>query len=108
MKLAETRIIKYAEKMKEKNGRLVVLGSKERLSPKLVSIIEKAEKITEDCDGIVVGFCFNYGGEREIADAANIALKADGEITPKTIRKHLYHPEIPDMLQYSSMHFLWQ
>lgn len=97
MKLAETRIIKYAEKMKEKNGRLVVLGSKERLSPKLVSIIEKAEKITEDCDGIVVGFCFNYGGEREIADAANIALKADGEITPKTIRKHLYHPEIPDI-----------
>lgn len=97
MKLAETRIMKYAEKMKAKNGRLLVLGSKDRVSPKLISTIEKAEKLTADCDGITVGFCFNYGGEREIADAANIALEADGEITPETIRKHLYHPEVPDI-----------
>ena len=97
MKLAETRILKYAEKMKAKNGRLLVLGSKERVSPKLISTIEKAEKLTADCDGITVGFCFNYGGEKEIADAANIALEADGEITPETIRKHLYHPEVPDL-----------
>ena len=65
MKLAETRIMKYAEKMKAKNGRLVVLGSKKRVSPKLASIIEKAEELTADCDGITVGFCFNYGGELE-------------------------------------------
>lgn len=97
MKLAETRIMKYAEKMKAKNGRLMVLGSKKRVSPKLISTIEKAEKLTADCNGITVGFCFNYGGEVEIADAANIALEADGEITPETIRKHLYHPEIPDI-----------
>lgn len=97
MKLAESRILKYAEKMKAKNGRLIVLGSKKRISPKLASTIEKAEKLTADCDGITVGFCFNYGGEREIADSANIALEADGEITPETIRKHLYHPEVPDL-----------
>ncbi|MBR2754147.1 di-trans,poly-cis-decaprenylcistransferase [Candidatus Saccharibacteria bacterium] len=97
MKLAETRILKYAEKMKAKNGRMVILGSKNRVSPKLISTIEKAEKITEDCDGITVGFCFNYGGEQEIADAVNIALEAEKEITPETIRKHLYHPEIPDV-----------
>ncbi|MBQ3436363.1 undecaprenyl diphosphate synthase family protein, partial [Candidatus Saccharibacteria bacterium] len=80
-----------------RNVRMVILGSKKRVSPKLMSIIEQAEKITEDCDGMTVGFCFNYGGEHEIADAANIALEADGEITPETIRKHLYHPEIPDI-----------
>lgn len=97
MKLAETKIMKYAEKMKAKNGRLVILGSTERISPKLMSVIEKAEKLTADCDGITVGFCFNYGGEKEIADAANVALEAEGEITPETIRKHLYHPEIPDV-----------
>lgn len=96
MKLAETRILKYAEKMKKKNGRLVVLGSRKQVSPKLASIIERAEKLTADCDGITVGFCFNYGGELEIADAATIAA-SEGEITPETIRKHLYHPEIPDL-----------
>ena len=42
-------------------------------------------------------FCFNYGGEQEIADAASIASEADEEITPETIRKHLYHPEVPDV-----------
>ena len=97
LKLAETKIMGYAEKMKARNGRMVILGSKGRIPPKLLTIIEKAEKLTEDCDGITVGFCFNYGGELEIADAANIALEAEGEITPETIRKHLYHPEIPDI-----------
>ncbi len=97
MKLAETKIMKYAEKLKAKNGRLVILGSKERISPKLMSTIEKAEELTCECDGITVAFCFNYGGEKEIADAANIALEADNKITPETIRKHLYHPEIPDI-----------
>ena len=97
LKLAETKILGYAEKMKARNGRMVILGSKGRIPPKLLTIIEKAEKLTEDCDGITVGFCFNYGGELEIAEAANIALEAEGEITPDTIRKHLYHPEIPDI-----------
>lgn len=97
LKLAETKILGYAEKMKAKNGRMVILGAKNRIPPKLLTIIEKAEAITKDCDGITVGFCFNYGGEREIADAANIAMKVEGEITPETIRKHLYHPEIPDI-----------
>jgi undecaprenyl diphosphate synthase len=97
LKLAETKILGYAEKMKAKNGRMVILGAKNRIPPKLLTIIEKAETITKDCDGITVGFCFNYGGEHEIADAANIAMEVEGEITPETIRKHLYHPEIPDI-----------
>lgn len=97
MKLAETRILKYAEKLAKNNARLLVLGSKEKIAPTLASCIEKAEKITSKCTGITVCFCFNYGGEQEIADAANIAMEADGEITPQTIRKHLYHPEVPDV-----------
>lgn len=96
MKLAETRILKYAEKLKAKNGKLVILGSKKKISPRLASILEKAEKLTAECDGITVGFCFNYGGELEIAEAATIASQ-EGEITPESIRKHLYHPEIPDL-----------
>ncbi len=97
MKLAETRILKYAEKLAKNNARMLILGSKERISPQLASIIEKAEKITADCTGLTVCFCFNYGGEQEIADAATIASEADGKITPETIRNHLYHPEVPNI-----------
>ena len=75
---------------------MIILGSKNRISPKLASTIEEAEKLTVDCNGITVCFCFNYGGEQEIADAATIAA-SEGEITPETIRKHLYHPEIPNI-----------
>lgn len=96
MKLAETRILKYAEQLAENNAKLVILGSKNKISPQLASMLEKAEQITEHCTGITVGFCFNYGGEQEIADAATIAA-SEGKITPETIRKHLYHPEIPDL-----------
>ena len=96
MKLAETKLLNYAEKLAKNNAKMVILGSKNRVSPKLASMIERAEKVTEDCTGITVGFCFNYGGEVEIADAATIAA-SEGDITPETIRKHLYHPEIPDV-----------
>ncbi len=97
MKLAETKIIKMAERMAANNVRLLILGSRKKVSTTLVSLGEKAEKITKDCTGTTVCFCFNYGGEQEIADAANIAMDADGEITPETIRKHLYHPEVPNL-----------
>ncbi|MBQ3474179.1 di-trans,poly-cis-decaprenylcistransferase [Candidatus Saccharibacteria bacterium] len=97
MKLAETKIMKMAKKMAENNVRLLILGTRGKVNPTLTSLGEKAEKITEKCTGTTVCFCFNYGGEQEIADAANIALEADGEITPETIRKHLYHPEVPDL-----------
>ena len=97
MKLAETRILAMAKKMAKNNIRLLILGTRGKVNPTLTSLGEKAEKITADCTGTTVCFCFNYGGEQEIADAANIAMEADGEITPATIRKHLYHPEVPDL-----------
>lgn len=96
MKLAETKILGYAKKMCEKNGKMVILGSKAKVPPKLASTIEQAEKMTADCTGITVGFCFNYGGEQEIVDAAKIAA-SEGEISVDSIRQHLYHPEIPDV-----------
>lgn len=97
MKLAETRILKYAEKLAKNNARMLILGSSANVPKKLAESIKKAEEITKDCTGITVCFCFNYGGEREIADAANLALEFGEEITPESIRKHLYHPEVPDL-----------
>ena len=97
MKLAETKILAMAKKMAKNNVRLLILGSRGKVNPTLTSLGEKAEKITADCTGTTVCFCFNYGGEQEIADAANKALAAGEEITPKTIREHLYHPEVPDL-----------
>ena len=97
MKLAGTMIMKMAKKMAKNNLRLLILGSHKKLDPTIAALIEKAEKLTEKSTGTTACFCFNYGGEQEIADAANIALEANGEITPNSIRQHLYHPEVPDV-----------
>ena len=43
MKLAETRILKYAEKLVKKNARMLILGSKARVSKSLIKTIEKSE-----------------------------------------------------------------
>ncbi|MBQ3292750.1 di-trans,poly-cis-decaprenylcistransferase [Candidatus Saccharibacteria bacterium] len=97
MKLAENRILKYAEKLAANNARMLILGSREKIGNGLNKSLDKAEEITKDRTGITVCFCFNYGGEKEIADAANAALASGEEITPETIRAHLYHPEVPDI-----------
>lgn len=97
MKLAESRIMKYAEKLAKRNARMFVLGSRARISDSLAESIKKAEEITKDCTGITVSLCFNYGGEQEIADAVSAVVAHGGEITPESIRANLYHPEIPDI-----------
>ena len=96
MKLAESKIMKLAEKLAKNNGRLLVLGSKDRLSPKILDSIARAEALTANNTGLTVCLCFNYGGEQEIADAASAAAK-EGEITPESIRKNLYHAEVPNV-----------
>ena len=97
MKLAENMLTNLAKKFAKANIRMLVLGSRKRVDPKLISLAEKAEKMTARCTGTTACFCFNYGGEEEIADAAKKAIAAGEEITPETIRKHLYHPEVPNV-----------
>lgn len=97
MELASNQILRLAEKMRKNNARVLALGAKNKVNPKLMAKIEQAEKLTAECTGITACFCFNYGGEQEIADAANKALDAGEEISPETIRAHLYHPEVPNV-----------
>lgn len=97
MRLLATRIISYAKRMERNNVRLLILGARDRVSEKLLSLLDEAEAITAHCTGMTACFCFNYGGKQEISDAANAVIAAGEEITPESIRAHLYHPEIPDV-----------
>lgn len=82
----------------KENTRLVVLGARTGVSEKLLKAIDDAEAKTAHCTRATAVFCFNYGGQLEIADAAQKCLDAGLKtITPETIREHLYRPEIPDV-----------
>ncbi len=82
----------------KRNVRLLVLGSREGVDSKIVEAIDKAESRTANNSGGTLCFCFNYGGQLEIADAVK-KIVAGGtpaeKITPELIEQNLYAPDVP-------------
>lgn len=84
--------------LQKNNIRLQVLGSRERLSEKIIKAIEKAEEKTTGNTRGTLAVCFNYGGHQEIADACRKIVQAGTpaeEVTPDLIAAHLYAPDVP-------------
>lgn len=85
-------------KFDEKNIRLRVLGSRERVSDKILKAIDDAEARTAGNTGGTLAICFNYGGQLEIADACKKIVQSGvsaDEVTPELIAQNLYAPEVP-------------
>ena len=90
------------KKLKKQGIKLLVTGSKEGISSKLLKKIEETEKFLENESKLIFNTAFNYGGRREIIDAV-IGLINEREklgktenVTEEEFIKHLYRPEIPD------------
>ncbi|RZI45900.1 di-trans,poly-cis-decaprenylcistransferase [Candidatus Finniella inopinata] len=87
-----------------KNGvRLRVIGQRDLLPPDIQTLIEQAEKQTEDNSTITVILALSYGSRQELTQAAkSIAHKiAEGtlhadDVTPEIVEQHLYTAGIPD------------
>lgn len=92
MDLVEKCLKKFIKKCLKNDTKIAILGTKERLSDRLIKAVEEAEEKTKDCKENILGLCFNYGGKQEIVDAAN---KIDGEVTIEKLEANLYHPEVP-------------
>ena len=85
-------------KFDEKNIRLRVLGSRERVSDKILKAIDDAETRTAGNTAGTLAICFNYGGQLEIADACKKIVQSGvsaDEVTPELIAQNLYAPEVP-------------
>lgn len=98
MKLA-MRIFKSELKEYIKRGiRIRVLGIEDGLTDELIDAARKAEEATQDLSSGTLCICFNYGGQREIADAARRCVQ-DGltpdEVTEQAIAERLYSPDVP-------------
>ncbi|WP_309620884.1 isoprenyl transferase [Salinibacterium sp.] len=79
-------------------------GRKPRLWASVIKELQFAEQLTRDNTLLTLTMCVNYGGRNEITDAVrriaeDVAagrLKPSG-ISEKTIQKHLYAPDLPDV-----------
>jgi undecaprenyl diphosphate synthase len=70
-----------------------------RVPKRLITEQDEAIALTAGNRRMTLTFAFNYGGRAEIVDAVR-ALVAEGaigkEIDEKSIRRHLYEPDMPD------------
>ncbi|AOZ73499.1 isoprenyl transferase [Boudabousia tangfeifanii] len=111
------------DELKAWNVRVRWSGRRPKLWKSVISELERAERLTANNTGLTLVMNLNYGGRAELADAAaKIAQEvADGKlnpqrITPQTIQKHLYLPDLPDVdllirtsgEQRFSNYLLWQ
>ena len=90
-----------------------------RVPKRVLRHIAETEEMTRDNKAMTLSMAFNYGGRAELVDAVNALVAegvAPGKVTEKSIRKHLYDPEMPDpelMVRTSgeyriSNYLLWQ
>jgi undecaprenyl diphosphate synthase len=89
---------KEITKYQREGIRIVFLGSRNRLSKRVVEAVESAELKTQSNDRLTLALCLNYSGEMELAEGVS-RLVADGvpadQVTPQLLTQYLYHPEIP-------------
>ena len=103
MKLIGDSIEKFAKRAQKENFRIVIIGHPEPVKPELWQKLQQLEQETSNNTGLTLCFCFNYGGQWEIADAATKLVedvkqgKNLPEITPEVFAEYLYHPEIPPL-----------
>lgn len=80
----------------EQNVRLVISGSRERLSKSLNKTVDEITDKLKNNTGIVLNICFNYGGRLDILESMKKTLENGEEITEENISKNLYNSFIPD------------
>ena len=97
MRLFSKYLDSKKEELKKQGVRLVVSGSKEGISDKLLKKINETEKYLSDCNVLTFNIAFNYAGRKEIIDGINKLLKEEkSEVTEDTFKNYLYQPDIPD------------
>lgn len=85
MKLIIDVLKKYIDKANENNIRIMILGSRERLSEKVLEAITHAEHETLNNTKGTLALCLNYGGRQEIIDAVKFII--DGSISSDCINE---------------------
>ena len=89
--------LKDSVNFKSENIKLQFIGNLSALPEDIITLMENAEKDSEDATGLVVNMAVNYGGRDEIVAAVKeIVNSGETEITEELIGEKLYTRGIPD------------
>jgi undecaprenyl diphosphate synthase len=85
------------------NIRVRVIGERQGLTPDVASLLNEAEEMTRDNDGLTLVVAFNYGARQEIARAARRLAEevkagslVSSDITAERLSEYLDIPDLPD------------
>ena len=108
---------------KDENIKIVFIGDRSVLDPKIRAKMEETEQSGSDASGMVLNIAINYGGRDEITNSVReIAAEVSSgkisvlDINEKTIEKHLYtsgQPPVDLIIRPSGEHrlsnfLIWQ
>ncbi len=93
-------LMRHTDELDEKGVRIRFLGRRDwRVPKRILRRIDESTEQTKNNTRMTFNVAFNYGGRAEIVDAVK-AIAASGikpdKINEKTIRAHLYAPDLPD------------
>ena len=80
------------DELVERNVRMRIIGHRGRVASDIQQMIQDSESRTARNDGMNLTFAFDYGGQEEIAAAAQELARAakDGRLDPETITPELF------------------
>jgi undecaprenyl diphosphate synthase len=98
LNLAYRMLTRDVDELNKKQIRIVWLGSKQRISRKLIEAIQAAEDKTKNNKRGTLCVCFNYSGSQEIVDAFHKIIDKNipkDQIDINLVEDNLYGKNIP-------------
>jgi undecaprenyl diphosphate synthase len=100
MRFNENLLVNRRDELHENGVRIRFLGRRDwRVPKRLLRHMDESVELTKHNRRMTFTIAFNYGGRAEIVDAVR-KIVAEGvppeRIDERTIRRHLYDPEMPD------------
>lgn len=122
MNLFIKMVDRVKKKYKKENIKILFSGSRENFNQNVINGMDELARETDDNTGLIVNFCLNYGGRREIVDASKrIALEVKNnnlnldDIDETLFGSYLYNklPDVDFLIRTSgemriSNFLLWQ
>ena len=100
----ERFVLQRRDEFHAKGVRMRWIGRETRVPKRILGHIRESVEMTRRNKRMTLTIAFNYGGRAEIADAARaIAVEVKerrldpDRVTERTIAKHLYDPEMPEV-----------
>ncbi len=96
----ESMLVRRRDELNERDVRIRFVGRRDwRVPRRLIRRMDEALDLTARNRTMTLTIAFNYGGRAEIVDAVRALVASNvpaSRIDERSIRKHLYDPEMPD------------